>query len=266
MPSGPAPTVVKLGGSVITRKREVERMRPKVLERLGRELAAPPLPGLIVLHGAGSFGHPGAHRFGLAAPPEAGGRADARLRGGALVAREVRRLHLAVLRSLQDAGAPAYSVPAASIARNHAGRLASFDEGPFRRALADGWLPVSFGDVVPDDAWGVSILSADTIALELGRRLGPRRVVFVSDVPGIYAPGNARPPVVVPRWSAELSEGLAPPPRGKDVTGGIRRKAEVMLALAQVGVPAGLVSGLSDGGVATAVRSEGYPYGTWALP
>jgi len=260
------PIVVKLGGSVVTRKRQAERLRPKVLERLGTELADPPTPGLIVLHGAGSFGHPGARRFGLARAPADPAEARARDRGGAIVAREVRRLHNEVLRALIDAGAPAYSVPAHLHARNREGQLAAFDEGPFVRALAAGWVPVSFGDVVPDEVWGQSILSADTLALELGRRLHARRVVFVSDVPGILRSPEPGPPRIFARWTRGDLPGLRGGPGAPDVTGGIRRKAEVMVALAEAGVPAGLVSGLVPGAARRALRDEPPPFGTWALP
>jgi isopentenyl phosphate kinase len=258
--------VVKLGGSVITRKRESERSRPKVIERLGRELADPPISGLIVLHGAGSFGHPGARRFGLAKPPKPGDRPEIRLRGGAIVAREVRRLHGEILRALIEGGAPAYSLPANTLARNRAGKLATFDPEPFRRALASGWVPVSFGDVVADEEWGVSILSADTVALELGRQLAPRRVVFVSDVSGVLqvSAGNRREPI--PRLTPEFVEGLEARPGAPDVTGGIRAKATVMLELARAGTPAGLVTGLRSGAAGEALRSPAYPHGTWALP
>lgn len=260
------PTVVKLGGSVITRKREVERIRPKVLERLGRELAVPPVEGLIVLHGAGSFGHPGAHRFGLARAPGPAESRATRIRGGAIVAREVRRLHGEVLRALIDAGAPAFSLPPSLYATNREGRLDALDLGPIRRALEGGQTPVAFGDVVPDVAWGVSILSADTLALEIGRALRPRRVVFVSDVPGILEPSADQPPALVPRWTEEVARRLTPPDGRQDVTGGILRKAEVMGLLARDGIPAGLVSGLADGSAARALRSESWSVGTWALP
>jgi isopentenyl phosphate kinase len=259
------PILVKLGGSVITRKREIERLRPKVLKRLGLELGRPTVPGLLVLHGAGSFGHPGARRFHLAEPPASDRSPAERLRGGAIVAREVRRLHNEVLRALLEAGVPAYSLPAD--ARNRAGGLGELDEAPFRAALAEGRVPVAFGDVVPDDVWGVSILSADTLALELGRRLKARRVVFVSDVPGVLpldgAAGRPRP---VPRLDDALIERLAPRPGVADVTGGIRRKAEVMRDLARAGVPAGLVGGLRPGAVAEALRTETPTEGTWAVP
>jgi len=255
--------VVKLGGSVITRKKEVERLRPKVLERLAHELARPSAARLVVLHGAGSFGHPGAHRFGLARSPAAGDSADRRARGAAIVASEVRRLHVLVLRALVHAGLTAVSVPAATHARNRAGQLASFDEVPFSDALTRGLVPVSFGDVVPDDDWGSSILSADTIATVLAARLHPQRVVFVSDVVGILEGPLGRKRSVVAEVTEATIAALRPTAGAGDVTGGIRGKAEAMRAIARAGTDAGLISGLTDGALERAIRGEAV-YGSWA--
>ncbi len=262
--SGTSPlVVVKLGGSVITRKREVERPRPKVLARLSAEIAAATGVRVVVLHGAGSFGHPGAKRFGLAAPPGPRQTPTERARGAAIVASEVRRLHLLVLRALVRAGVSAASVPIATHARNREGHLAAFEPEPFARALAAGFVPVSFGDVVPDEAWGSSILSADTIAEALVGPLRPDRVVFVSDVPGILEgpPGRAR--TVVPELTDEAVAKLRPTAGAADVTGGIRAKAEVMRRIARAGVDAGLISGLKDGELSRALRGENV-YGSWA--
>jgi isopentenyl phosphate kinase len=255
--------VVKLGGAVITRKREVERPRPKVIDRLARDVAGVTDRRVIVLHGAGSFGHPGAKRFGLARPPLASESMGERARGAAIVAAEVRRLHLLVLRALVRAGAAPASVPIATHARNRAGSLVALDTTPFVEALGRGGLPVSFGDVVPDELWGASILSADTVAVELARVLRPERVVFVSDVPGILeGPPRGRPSVVTELTPATV-EGLRTPPGVADVTGGIRGKAEAMLAIARAGADAGLISGLTDGALARALRGE-MGYGSWA--
>ncbi|MGI0131105.1 MAG: isopentenyl phosphate kinase [Thermoplasmata archaeon] len=255
--------VVKLGGAVITRKREVERVRPKVLARLAAEIASAADRRLVVLHGAGSFGHPGALKFGLARAPLPTESAGDRARGAAIVATEVRRLHLLVLRALLRAGVSPASVPIATHARNHEGRTVSLDAAPFVEALARGLVPVSFGDVVPDDRWGASILSADTIAERLVVPLRPERVLFVSDVAGVLqGPAQGRRAVV-----AELSDdavaALRPRPGAADVTGGIRGKAETMLRISRAGVDAGLISGLSDGGLSRALRGERV-YGSWA--
>jgi isopentenyl phosphate kinase len=255
--------VVKLGGSVITRKREVERVRPKILARLARELVSVTDRRLVVVHGAGSFGHPGARRFGLAEPPEAGADPTHRARGAAIVSAEVRRLHLAVLRSLVDAHGSPISVPMATHARNRAGELVSLDATPFEDALERGLMPVSFGDVVPDDEWGSSILSGDAIARELVPTLRPERVVFVSDVAGILEGPPGRRRSVVREVTDDVVRALRPSSRAPDVTGGIQRKAAVMRTIARAGVDAGLISGLTDGALPRAIRGEFF-YGSWA--
>ena len=266
MPSAPGPVgpfVVKLGGSVITRKREAERVRPKILRRLAEEVGSVAGTPVVLLHGAGSFGHPGARQFGLARAPDSDASRARRGRGAAIVSSEVRRLHLAVMRELIRAGASPWSVPAANHARNREGRLVHFDAAPFREALGRGLMPVSFGDVVPDEEWGWSILSADAIAVVLAKELGARRVVFVSDVPGILGPSTTRRPAVVPEVTDAVVEGLRRVGRGPDVTGGIRGKAEAMRAIAAAGVDAGLISGLKDGELSRALRGE-FVYGSWA--
>ena len=261
VPDGPGLSIVKLGGSVITRKQQAERLRPKVLARLSDELSSATGP-LVVLHGAGSFGHPGAVRFGLARPPEPGAPTTQRARGASVVSNEVRRLHLAVLRTLAASGARTWSLPPATLATNREGRLERLDSGPFVEALENGFLPVAFGDVVPDAAWGRSILSADTIAVELVRVLHPRRVLYVSDVPGILEPPAPGPRRIHSRLDPELLASLSERTSGHDVTGGIRRKAAAMLEIARLGADAALISGLSRGTLARALRGEAV-VGTW---
>ncbi|MGA8303947.1 MAG: isopentenyl phosphate kinase [Thermoplasmata archaeon] len=262
-PGEVSPIIVKLGGSVITRKREVERARPKVLARLAREVAEAGDRPVVLLHGAGSFGHPGAKKFGLARAPLPSETPGHRVRGAAIVAAEVRRLHLLVLRALVRAGASPASVPIATHARNREGQLVAFDDEPFSEALRRGLLPVSFGDVVPDERWSASILSADTIAERLVGPLRAGRVVFVSDVPGILEGPPRGRRAVVPTLSEEHIERLRPEPGVADVTGGIRGKAEAMLRIAHGGADAGLISGLTDGALSRALRGE-MVYGSWA--
>lgn len=247
---------------MITRKRGEPRLRPKVLDRLATELVAAEVP-VVLLHGAGSFGHPAARRFGLNRAPGAGDPPASRARGAAIVSAEVRRLHHRVLQALLDAGGRPWSVPAATVARQRAGILDQFEDRPFRDALDAGLVPVSFGDVVHDAEWRFSILSGDTVAVALARRLRARRVVFVSDVEGIYrTPGGGRgsvAPMVTRELVATLGEGT----RGPDVTRGIRGKAEAMLAIAEAGCDAGLISGLTDGALSRALRGEPV-FGSWS--
>jgi len=260
MPTAP-PTVVKLGGAVITRKHRDGEVRSKVLTRLVREVTEGPIP-LVLLHGAGSFGHPAAKKFGLSLPPDPLVPPETRARGAAIVSADVRRLHLEVLTALVRAGARPWSVPPAGLVTNQEGKLVSLDPRPFREALDRGLLPVSFGDVVPDNSWGFSILSADRIAVELVRALSARRVVFVSEVEGIYesmAPGRRK---VVELVTPDLPRKLGRATAGADVTGGIQGKAEAMVEISRLGAVAGLISGLKDGALSRALRGETV-YGSW---
>lgn len=254
-------TIVKLGGSVITRKREESSLRPKVLTRLAGEIQAGlsrPDDRVIVLHGAGSFGHPFARKWNLSEPPAPADRD--RARGAAITSYHVRELHQAVLKSLLAAGLDPFSLPPQSLATNDGGRLVDFPRSRFEQTLESGSVPVSFGDVVQDRTWGFSILSADDIALELVRSGHIDRVVFVSDVPGILDGG--KPPRPVAQLTPQLVETLRPSPGVPDVTRGIRGKAEKMLAIAATGTPCVLLNGLSQGRLTMALQGEKV-YGTW---
>src|SRR5258706_7253787 len=149
--------IVKLGGSVITDKTaEVPTLRGGDLKRLAGEVVGA-LGETIVLHGAGSYGHPGAKKYklreGLPAPYAVKGAAEVRASVGALSA--------LVMEALRDAGAAPWPLPPSSVATMREGELKRLDWEIFDAALGRGLTPISHGDVVLDDTLGVSILSAD---------------------------------------------------------------------------------------------------------
>ena len=74
--------LVKLGGSVVTDKDKLRTARRPAIRRLAAELAAVRQP-LLVVHGAGSFGHILAshHRLNEGGPTPAKRAAAARLAG-----------------------------------------------------------------------------------------------------------------------------------------------------------------------------------------
>src|SRR5438874_9113325 len=100
--------IVKLGGSVLTDKSSYRTARSDVISRLARELAG--YPDLVVVHGAGSFGHVLAKERRLA---EGGGAPMdvARLRA------DVRDLQQTLVRALHEAGVPAAASATSDLAR-----------------------------------------------------------------------------------------------------------------------------------------------------
>src|SRR5258708_34251294 len=99
-------TFIKLGGSLITDKREAEHFQADVMRRAAQEIVAAcramPELRLVIGHGSGSFGHVAAQKYGTAQ----GVTTPDQWRGFADVATAAPRLNAMVTQTLQQAGAP----------------------------------------------------------------------------------------------------------------------------------------------------------------
>lgn len=235
---------MKLGGSVLTDKSAYRTLRPDVLARLAKELAACPTP-LVVVHGAGSFGHVVAKRHDLVRGDD-GDRA--RRVAFSRVHADVRDLDGHVREALLGAHLAPLSLGTLDLARLRDGRLAHLDLAPVRAALAAGFTPVLRGDGVLDETRGYGILSGDVLMVELARALRPTRAVFVTDVDGLFDrdPRDAGA-TLLPRIAATEAGRTAGAARGADVTGGMRGKMERAADVAAAGVPVHVVNGLAAG-------------------
>lgn len=247
--------LVKLGGSVITYKGERQRFRTATMAALATELA-PFREDLCIVHGGGSFGHPGAYRHGL----HRGMKGAAQRAGFAEVQRRMRGLNGRVLDALHAEGVPAVSLPPAPLVKVRDGEVLAFQGDPFLAFLEAGLVPVTFGDAVLDAGQGSAILSGDEIMVQLARILRPEAAIFVGDVEGVRGPDGALLRVV----TAPL-ERLARDPDAHDVTGGLGGKLEAMLSIAREGTPTSLLSGLVPGRLRDALAGKSVP-GTAVRP
>lgn len=237
--SGRRAALVKLGGSLITVKGEDARARPEVLERLARQLEAGrrELDGpLVVGHGAGSFGHPPADRYGLR---DGLGAPDAR-RGLSLTQRRAAELHALVTRFLREAGLPVFSIVASSAAVAEGGEVVDFAAEPVALALREGMVPVLYGDVMMDRRQGAAIASTEDLFVRLAGQLPDRgwgvdRVLWLGDTEGVYGRDGG----VISEIRAE--PGVEVPSAGEaaetDVTGGMAHRVDAAVRLARKGVP-----------------------------
>lgn len=241
--------IIKLGGSVITRKGEYATINSGVMENIAAELSDyRGSESMVIVHGAGSFGHILAKQYNLKDPVR-----DSELPSGiALVQRDVRKLNLFVMGSLLDAGLPVVSIPPGLNAELDDGELASFDHRPFQRYLDLGMIPVAFGDVVPDRKRGVSILSGDTIMERLVEDFIVSKAIFVLDVDGFFdrPPTEEGAELYGTMTTDDLKEVLAAEPVSSksisdvvDITGSIRGKMESAMRIAGFGTDTFLVNG-----------------------
>ncbi len=254
---------MKLGGSVITDKTQYRALRQEVLERLAKEVASAPEP-IVVIHGAGSFGHVVARTHRLADGDDG---TPERRAAFARVLADVRELDAHVRTALLDGGIPAVSHATFDIARLRDGALETFDASGVVASLAAGFTPVLRGDGALDAARGFGIISGDVLMVELARVLRPSRAIFVTDVDGIYDDDPSTNPSarLLARVSAAAGIQGAGAAKGADVTGGMRGKLARAAEVARQGVEVWVINGLEAGRLSQAL-SGGNPVGTVVEP
>ena len=157
---------------------------------------------VIVVHGAGSFGHPQAKEYGVANGGDVGG--NAKLKEGIEKTKtSVRKLCKLVCDELSKENGYQWADGTGSIAPERVAPISPYgnfftvgkklnrnlSRGGFdevRAAVMAGKVPVLHGDVVRDSEQGCAILSGDTLVECLTEEFKPKRVVFISDVEGIF--------------------------------------------------------------------------------
>lgn len=242
---------MKLGGSVLTDKSRYRTPRLDVLARLAHELAGCG-DRVMIVHGAGSYGHVLAKEHALAQ----GDRGPESRLAAAQVHADVRELQGLVLTALRDAGLAAMSLSTYDLVRLTSGELSAFAFEPVHETLARGFTPVMSGDVVLDHARGFGILSGDVLLVELARLLRPTRAIFVTDVDGIHDrdPGESGArllPRIAPAADIRASESRVP-----DITGSMAGKLRRARDVARTGVPVHVVNGLAHGRLADTLAGK----------
>jgi len=235
--------LIKLGGSVITYKSSYKQFNKDVVSRLCREIKDSGKDVMIV-HGAGSFGHVLAKEFEL----QKGHIRDDQIDALAKVSRDVRELNGMVISELIGAGIPAVSMPTGSCFVMDDGDLQMNAE--VLRGYSDlGIVPVMFGDVVLDRKKGFGICSGDTIMERLTDIFSPEMVVFVSDVDGLYDrdPKVSKDAKLIAEVNENVLETIPAETTVADVTGGVHAKMRSMLNLCSDSRDCILVNGMVDG-------------------
>ncbi|MFM8322861.1 MAG: isopentenyl phosphate kinase [Chloroflexota bacterium] len=255
---------LKLGGSLITDKRQAHTARLETLARLAGETAAAlqAQPGLrlVLGHGSGSFGHVPARRYGT----RQGVRTADDWRGFVEVGREAAALNRLVMDALAEAGAPVVAFPPSACVSAADGQVRAWNLAPLQAALSHGLAPVVFGDVVFDEQRGGTILSTEDLFTHLAAVLRPQRVLLAGIEPGVWAdfPDCTRlVETITPGTLAQAAGGLHGS-AATDVTGGMASKVELSLRLAAAvpGLEVRIFSGEQPGVLQRALAGE--PAGT----
>ncbi|MEI2689972.1 MAG: isopentenyl phosphate kinase [Anaerolineae bacterium] len=261
--------LLKLGGSLITDKTQVEAVQEDVLRRVAGEIVrarqdAPHLR-LLLGHGSGSFGHVAARQHGT----RAGVQGEQGWLGFAQVADAAARLNRLVAAALLAAGLPVWSVQPSAGLWCRDGVIQAWPSRQIELALAHGLAPLVYGDVALDSGRGGTIASTEELFAWLTPRLRPARIVLAGIVDGVYTAdplldSAAAPwPLITPSDLPRLRAGLGAS-HGVDVTGGMLSKVSEMcrLAAGQPGLEVRLVSGLRVDAVYDALLGRAASGGT----
>lgn len=253
-------TFVKLGGSLITDKLVEQTFRADIAARVALEIARAleitPQP-LIIGHGSGSFGHFPAHTHGTMQ----GVSTPDQWRGFAEVALAAADLNALIAHALWDAGVPVWRIqPSASLmARDGIPQAMSIQA--IETALANGLVPLVYGDVAVDMQRGGTIVSTESLFTYLAQVLPVTRIVLVGEVDGVLDEMGSVIPRITPGSVGEAKSALKGS-RGTDVTGGMLTKVTDMIALVEhkpsltIKIVNGTTAGVLQGVLADPTRDD----------
>lgn len=188
--------ILKIGGSVITQKESFETLNERAMEEISSAIAEN-YRDLILVHGAGSFGHPHVKKYGLKDPISIAKIHDACM-----------RLNEEFCRRLIKFNVPAVGLdPMTSDFRN------------VEELLKKGFLPVLHGDV--NLKFGIT--SGDDLVVEFAEKFGAERIGFATNVDGVIVDGK-----VVKKFTREMKADVI---GESDATGRMMGKIEKIFAM-----------------------------------
>ena len=241
---------LKLGGSLITDKRSVEKVRSTVLARLAKEIATAlrhqPELKLVIGHGSGSFGHVAASKHGT----RQGVHNREEWLGLVEVSSAAARLNQIVREALLNEGIAALTIQPSASAICRDGQIFTMETKPIDMALSAGIIPLIYGDVAFDEVRGGTIISTEEILSFLAPSFKPDRILLAGGALGVYDAERSVIPVINPENMSDYSDVLGGS-GGTDVTGGMLTKVQAMLKLAegQPGLSIAIFSGMVEGAV-----------------
>ena len=252
--------ILKIGGSILTNKDAVSEVDTKSLKRIASEIKSSldnSFKELIIVHGAGSFGHPPAKKYKIGERFDESEYPQKRI-GFCETQNAVKKLNMYICEAFIDEGLPVVAIPASSFMRATNKRITEGNLDSFKRYLDKGFIPVIYGDVVLDEELEICVISGDQLIQYLAKNLNPDMVVLGTDVDGVYNknPKTHDDAIFFDKFSSlddlDTFEGTT----NVDVTGGMVGKIKELLYLADLGIESKIINAEVEDNVFKVLENE----------
>ena len=246
--------ILKIGGSILTNKDSTKSEIDTInLNRIASEIKDSlneSSKDLIIVHGAGSFGHPPARKHKIGEEFASNEYPQKRL-GFCEIQNEVKKLNMFICETFIKHGLPVISIPASSFITANNKRIVDGNLDLFRKYLLKGFIPVIYGDVVLDEMLEFCVVSGDQIIQFLASNLNQSQVILGTDVDGVYNknPKTHSDAIFFDKFSSLKDLDAFEGTTNVDVTGGMVGKIKELLYLADLGIESKIINADVEGNI-----------------
>ena len=239
--------ILKLGGSILTKKSSITpEIDYKNLNRISKEIKKSldnKNKKLIIVHGAGSFGHPPAKEYKIGKKFKIQEYPYKRI-GFSKTQNAVKRLNTEICEILLKNNLPVVSLQPSTFITTKNKRISNANLDLLEKYLNEGFIPVLYGDVVLDDILKIAVLSGDQIIQYLAKNLKSDRIILGTDVDGVYNknPKTNDDAVFLSKLSSLDELDSFDRTTNVDVTGGMVGKIKELLELAEIGIDSKIIN------------------------
>ena len=239
--------ILKIGGSILTNKdSKTSEVDAVSLNRIASEIRASMDASpkkLVIVHGAGSFGHPPAKKHRIGDEFDKSLYPQKRL-GFCEIQNEVKKLNMFICEAFIKKALPVVAVPASAFITATNKRITGGNLDLFKNYLSKGFIPVIYGDVVLDDELEFCVISGDQLIQYLAKNLNPDKVILGTDVDGVYDknPKTHDDAVFFEKFSSLEDLDTLEGTTNVDVTGGMVGKIRELLFLADLGIESKIIN------------------------
>ncbi|MFX1572384.1 MAG: type 2 isopentenyl-diphosphate Delta-isomerase [Promethearchaeota archaeon] len=250
--------ILKLGGSLLTDKSEPFSIREQILNDSIQQIVDC-RKKLVLIHGGGSFGHPVAREYNISNGINPA--IQNQLFGLTKTHDVMNQLNSKIIETFLKKDFPAISIQPSSIFMIRSKKITIQAIEVIEAALELEILPVLYGDIILDSDGSFSIISGDQIILEICKKLKNfriKKVIFTIEKDGVFIKDTNNNIKLATKIDSNTisSLNLANLEDKIDVTGGIKKKLEIVEKICNLGIPVQIINGLENKNILKVLNNQ----------